>query len=225
MSGPERPKLGWAEQIARLAPPPEQQIEQALFADRVSRVRLVAGDPDDTARALIAGRRWAATVPPRFAAAALADLAGEVLDKLAGWIEEPELPNLVLLGPVGSGKSHAACAAVRPLVERGMSLEFWPVVRLLDQLRPGRDPDPYDDVARADLLVLDDLGAEKATEWTAERLYAIVNDRWLARRPTIVTTNLAPPQLAAAVGERLASRLLGGATIARLSGADRRMSP
>lgn len=181
-------------------------------------------EADAAARQHIASERWARAIPRRFLTASMDDLAEPLASTLRGWAQAEAGPNLALLGPVGTGKTHAACAAVRPLVERGASLAFWPVVRLLDQLRPGREPDPYEGAVEADVLVLDDLGAERATEWTAERLYAIVNDRWLAEKPTVVTANLSPPQLSQA-DERLASRLLGGATIARLAGRDRRMGP
>ena len=179
---------------------------------------------DAEARRRVAWERWDRAIPRRFRGARLDHLPAPLAEQLAAWAKLDERPNLVLTGPVGTGKTYAACAAVRPLVGAGATLAFWPVVRLLDQLRPGHDPDPYDEAAGADLLVLDDLGAERATEWTAERLYALVNDRWLDERPTLATTNLPPPALATAIGERLASRLLGGATIARLAGPDQRMS-
>lgn len=187
-------------------------------------------DPDrahEHALSLLAERRWAEQIPSRFTRATLADVNDELRGKLSRWsnaVIAGGAGPLVLTGPVGTGKTYAACAGVRPLVERGLTLAFWPVVRLLDALRPSSDADPYPAAVAADLLLLDDLGAERATDWTAERLYALVNDRWLSERPTIVTTNLTPPQLTQAVGERLSSRLLGGATIALLSGPDRRMS-
>ena len=63
----------------------------------------------------------------------------------------------------------------------------------------------------------------KRTEWTAERLYALINRRWLEVRPTVCTTNLDPDQLREAVGERVFSRLVGnGAVVLRLTGHDRR---
>lgn len=183
-------------------------------------------DADRTATERIAAERWVRAVPPRFTGAHLDDIAEPLRSTLTGWAAIDGQPdNLVLTGPIGTGKTYAAAAAVRPLVELGATLAFWPVVRLLDQLRPGDHPDPYADAASADVLVLDDLGAERPTDWTRERLYALVNDRWLAERSVVVTTNLAPPQLSDAVGERLSSRLLGGATIARLAGHDRRLTP
>jgi DNA replication protein DnaC len=218
MSEPER--------IARLAELAAQRYEEGVVTEPEAMAELVDLGliSRDVATRQLAERRWAAQITARFAAASIVELDDDLRGRLSRWANTPPRPSsLVLTGPVGTGKTYAACAAVRPLVEQGATLAFWPVVRLLDQLRPGRDDDPYPAAVAADLLVLDDLGAERATDWTAERLYALVNDRWLAERPTIVTTNLAPPQLTAAVGERLASRLLGGATTALLSGPDRRM--
>lgn len=211
------------ERLARIARTHRAAVESAQeFAEAFD-----SSGHDAAARELIAASRWGSQAPPRFAGATLDEIGQPLLDKLNGWhnsVLRGTAENLVLTGPVGTGKTYAALAVVRPLVELGRTLAFWPVVRLLDALRPSHETlDVYPEAVSADLLVLDDLAAERATEWTAERLYSIVNDRWLDERPTIVTTNLAPPELVAAVGERLSSRLLGGATIARLSGHDRRM--
>ena len=60
-----------------------------------------------------------------------------------------------------------------------------------------------------DLLHLDDLGAERPTEWVLEQLYSIVNERWQDRRSIVVTSNLMDlEQLRAQVGNRTVSRLL-----------------
>ena len=185
-------------------------------------------EPDSAeARELLGAQRWAEQIPRRFSGARLGDFAPALAEPLGAWAAAPEGRNLVCFGPVGTGKTHAACAAARPLIEAGSFCAFWPVVRLLDALRPGGalEDDPYAAAARAPLLILDDLGAEKVSDWTAERLYSIVNDRWLAERPTIATTNTDPRRLPEAAGERLASRLLGGAVILRFSGNDRRINP
>lgn len=98
------------------------------------------------------------------------------------------------------------------------------VVDLLDLLRPSADPSPASLRALRDphLLLLDDLGAERPTDWTAERIYALIHHRWEHDRPTVVTTNLDPAALRDAVGERVYSRLVHDVLAIRLTGADRR---
>lgn len=181
---------------------------------------------------------WQRAIPGRFQWAALGDLADqppEVVAALDDWASDPDGRNLLLLGPVGVGKTHAAVAAARgPHFERGTDVRFLPVVELLDLLRPGGPENALYDLADTDLLVLDDLGSERPTEWTAERLYALINRRWLEVRPTVCTTNLPATRrdapegyqgatLDEAVGERVFSRLVGnGAVVLRLTGHDRR---
>lgn len=176
-------------------------------------------------------RAWEAIRPSRFAGAHIDDVADHVRDDLVAWCEQRATTNVLLLGPVGVGKTFAALAAARDRHAEGDTVAFWPVVELLDALRPSanvaRSPADHDDVAGAytvGVLVLDDLGAERPTEWTAERLYALINRRWLEERPTIVTSNLAPDVLREAIGERMYSRIADGAVGLHLVGPDRRAS-
>ena len=169
--------------------------------------------------------RWD-QVPREFRHAMLDDLEpGEVLDELTAWSTlDTTPPNLLLLGPVGVGKSHAAVAACRPHVDDGATIEFAPVLELLDRL-DWRRPDSHDHLAACcsvDLLVLDDVGTERPNEWNAERLHVIVNRRRLDGLPTVATSNIEPGDLEVAVGPRTFSRLVGGATVLRMSGRDRR---
>jgi DNA replication protein DnaC len=163
--------------------------------------------------------RWARIVPARFAAARIDDLDDATRSALrVGFLPRK---NVVLLGPVGSGKTHAACACARQSFDVGRSVAFWPVVALMDALRPdGRAR--ADELVAVDLLILDDLAVEKPSEWTTERLDLIVNGRWLDGRPTIVTSNLTPDVLARVVGERVWSRLVSDALVYRIPGRDRR---
>lgn len=172
--------------------------------------------------------RWARCIPARFIDAEISQLDVDSCAVICEWLsaltrDEP-LRNLVLLGPVGTGKTHAAVAALRLASEAGCSIAFSPVVELLDALRPGHDDsnDRLRTLTEVRVLLLDDLGAEKSTEWTHERLYALVNRRWLERRATIVTSNLTPEQLEESVDKRLYSRLVDDALALRLTGADRR---
>jgi len=160
---------------------------------------------------------WERVVPARFVGARADDLDDE---SLLGWLTTPTR-NLVLLGPVGAGKTHAAAALARVVYDAGRVVAFWPVVALMDALRPD-GPARAAELVAVDLLVLDDLAVEKPSEWTTERLDLIVNGRWLDGRPTIVTSNLTPENLARALGERVWSRLVGDALVYRVPGKDRR---
>lgn len=183
-------------------------------------------------------QRWRDVCPQRFHGATLEWVEREhgrpVVDVLDRWRNSAPRPNLVLLGPVGTGKTSAALSVCRAdWYDRGLSCEFWPIVELLDGLRPdgGTEVADLTDVPR---LIIDDLGAEKSTEWTTERLYAVVNRRWLEERPTVVTSNLPATRASApaeyegdtledVIDSRLFSRLIGdGATVVQLTGRDRR---
>lgn len=168
--------------------------------------------------------RWSSRCPDRFIRATLDDLDPVIGDPVTGWATNPAGRNLVLCGGVGTGKTHAALAAARHRwLDAGDDVLFRPVVELLDELRPGAETDVLPDAMGVDVLVLDDLGAERPTDWTAERLFAVVNRRWMDRRPVIATTNLDPPGLRAAIGDRTYSRLmLDGAVVVGVTGNDRR---
>jgi DNA replication protein DnaC len=173
-------------------------------------------------------------VPPKLHAARLEDLehvtgGGEVI----GWATAGEAPpwldgvNLVLLGATGVGKSHAAVAAARSVIDQGRLCLYWPVPELLTAVH-WEAPDHRRVMAEAQrcaVLVLDDLGAEQPNEWSRRKLYELLNHRWNANLPTIATTNLEPRDLEAddgPIGPRTYSRLAGGAIAVRLVGPDRR---
>lgn len=170
-------------------------------------------------------QRWETAVPHRFVGARAEQLDGVIAEACAEWRKEP-WRNLILLGSVGTGKTHAAAAMLRLAAEQDYRIAFYPVVELLDAMRPHGDPDAYERCERVHYLVLDDLGAERPTDWTAERLYALVNRRWLENRPTIVTSNLSAANgkgpFVDAVGQRMYSRLVHDAVIAQAAGQDRR---
>lgn len=97
-------------------------------------------------------------------------------------------------GAYGCGKTHLAAAIANERMRQGEMALFVVVPDLLDHLRAAFNPSsltPYDkrfdEVRRAPLLVLDDLGTESATRWAEEKLYQLFNYRYNARLPTIVT--------------------------------------
>ena len=93
---------------------------------------------------------------------------------------------LLLFGSVGTGKTFAAACIANALMERGFSAVMTSLVALVD----GGSADPMPQINGADLLVLDDLGAERSTDYGLERLYAAVDARYRSGKPVIYTTNL-----------------------------------
>jgi len=169
---------------------------------------------------------WDQIVPNRFAGATLEDLAGQpdhVRDRITEWSDDPAGRNLILGGPVGVGKTHTAIAACRPLWLDGTDVEFHPVGELLDLLRPGGPQDAMERLVAVPILIVDDIGSERATDWTSERLYNLVNRRWLEALPIVATSNLDKAAWSEALGPRIYSRLTGdGAVGVRFGGEDRR---
>ncbi|MGH9533594.1 MAG: ATP-binding protein [Terriglobales bacterium] len=142
-----------------------------------------------------------------------------------------ERGGLLFVGPCGVGKTHLAVAVLREVMEqRGAVGRFADHRDLLKQIQATFDPQTARSetaiiapLQTADVLVLDDLGVGRATEWTLETLHYLLNYRYTHDLATVLTTNLedAPPArgpapaldyeprrtLAQAIGERLRSRL------------------
>jgi DNA replication protein DnaC len=159
----------------------------------------------------------------RFADATLA--GGSATARAAIALGRGQIDGIVIRGPVGTGKTHEAVAAFRYLVERrGMVPAIAVAVpALLDGLRPGREPvESLSACESARLLLLDDLAAERATDWTAETLYRLIDARYARKLPTIVTTIATGELIRANLGDRIASRLNGLGMVVTLDGPDRR---
>ena len=77
-------------------------------------------------------------------------------------------------------------------------------------------------VKRCKLLIIDDIGSEKLTEWVRERIVSIIHTRVSNGLSTIYTSNLSPEELKEEMGDRISSRILGGSKIVEIKGADRR---
>jgi DNA replication protein DnaC len=179
----------------------------------------------------------AAFTPPRFRAPI------DIPDEVAEWADRgDQAQGLYLAGQVGTGKTHTAWAALtrwcavtgtRPYTPRDTGIEGWstagPTViftrmtDLLDDLRPGDGSrQRIRDCQRAHLLVIDDFGAEKSSEWTQERFYSIVDHRYANCLPLIVTSNLPPGEVVEQGGDRAASRLAEMCAVVKMTGDDRR---
>ena len=124
--------------------------------------------------------------------------------------------SLILCGPAGTGKTQAAMLVARAAARHHYRIRVTNVGRLASRIRAAYSDDStteeYEtrELERADLLVLDDVGAGESGEAKVERrlLYFVLEARQNARRPTVVTTNLTAAALKEFLGDRLMNRLM-----------------
>ena len=161
--------------------------------------------------------RWEAQVPPMYADASWSDL-----DEAQRFDWPQESLNLVLAGPVGTGKTHAAYALGNAFSARGQWVQATTVVDLLAAMRPDGDASLARAAQSCHVLILDDLGAGKASEFAVEQMTALMDLRIREGRRTIMTTNVPEPDLEAAWGGRFADRLRYRRTVAVFKGESRR---
>lgn len=176
-------------------------------------------------------RGVASTIPPRYRGVSfdrppVSDLArapasAPVVAEVRAFVSEldtrlGEGQGLWLMGDVGTGKTALAMLVSKAAVEAGRSVAIYSLPRLLARIRRTYDAEAGEDsyleffnrLASVDLLHVDDLGAEKRSDWVLEQLYAIVDERYQAERSIVVTTNLDQPQLEEQIGPRTVSRLV-----------------
>lgn len=121
---------------------------------------------------------------------------------------------IILMGAVGCGKTHLGCAVLNCALEDGYHAAYWNVPQQLELLMPGNADEIdqmhiLDKAIIAHVLLLDDLGAEKSSEWTRKELMVILDERYRNNKPTIVTSNLmlTDGELRKTCGDRAYSRL------------------
>ena len=103
---------------------------------------------------------------------------------------------LVYYGPVGTGKTFLAASIANAVLDQGYRVRLTNFARVADEIWAVDDKAGYiADLCRYDLLILDDLGAERKSEYMQEMVYKIVNARYVAGAPVIVTTNLTTDEL------------------------------
>ncbi len=150
------------------------------------------------------------------------------VDYAKGWPKK-DGESLFFVGPVGTGKSHLARAILVEMIQRhkisGLAVT---VPNLMDDLRPGADEDKREEklhtLKTIPLLVLDDLGAQKNTEWVTERIFVIINARYDELLPTIITSNIYLEDLRRIPGwDRIVDRIAEMARRVRMAGENYRL--
>lgn len=139
--------------------------------------------------------------------------------------------NLLLYGGAGRGKTFLCNCIAKDVLERGKTVLYLTAGQLFKQLEEMRfrnkeeeeDLDWDTELLDADLLIIDDLGTEFATMFTASELFRIINDRKLRKRPVVISTNLDYKALMDQYSDRVMSRLIGDYTTLKFFGDDIRM--
>lgn len=126
---------------------------------------------------------------------------------------------LIILGPSRAGKTWEAAAIARLLlVKHRIPVQFVEAPELMAALRPNAEgASDIGQFMAAPVLVIDDLGAERTSEWTAEQMFRLAHYRDVHCMPTIFTSNLEGAQLRERYGDRVINRLAEGATLIRIA--------
>lgn len=156
--------------------------------------------------------------------------------------QRTDKPGLLFVGQTGTGKTHLAVAVMRRLMQKGFETVFFGYQELLEKLKSSYDPaygaalrESYQRALECEILVLDDLGAYRATDWVLDTVTHLITVRCNERRPVITTTNLLEGRaeltrkgssgetdtrylLGERIGERARSRLMEMCTVIRMHG-------
>jgi DNA replication protein DnaC len=187
----------------------------------------------------------ASVIPPRYRGVSfdrppVSDMARDLSTKAAvvdvgAFIDELDQRldagrGLWLFGDTGTGKTTLAMLISKAALEAGRSVAIYSLPKLLARIRRTYDSEPggdsylsfFERLTAVDLLHIDDLGAEKRSDWVLEQLYALINERYEAQRSVLITTNLPHDELEEQIGSRTVSRLSQMCDEVPLFGADRR---
>ncbi len=175
-------------------------------------------------------RGVSSVIPPRFRGVSferppVSDMARDLQTKAAvtevrAFVEDLDVRlaegrGLWLFGDTGTGKTTLAMLISKAALEAGKSVAIYSLPKLLARIRRTYDSAPggdnyltfFERLTSVDLLHIDDLGAEKRSDWVLEQLYALVNERYEAQRSVLITTNLQHEALEEQIGTRTVSRL------------------
>lgn len=171
-------------------------------------------------------------IPKRFELVKYGDVP-ESISGLFNNIKESR-KGIYIHGDCGTGKTHIAYALAKEAEEvLKLNVRFYNILDLMRHLKKDfSEENKYLSeentnfgklLAFSGLLILDDFGTEKLTEWVEESLYLIINKRYENVYPIIFTSNLSPEKMVSKFGDRIVSRIIGSCDIVELKGTDRRI--
>lgn len=140
--------------------------------------------------------------------------------------------NLLMFGSTGLGKTFLCNCIAKDLLDQGYTVLYLTAGQLFKRLEEQRFHREDDEEAKdwdaelldADLLIIDDLGTEFSTVFTASELFRIINDRKLSGRSVVISTNLTPNELTNHYSDRVTSRLMGEYQSLKFVGQDIRLA-
>ena len=148
---------------------------------------------------------------------------------IANFDKEPA--NLLFMGTVGTGKSFLSGCIAKELLDANYSCIYYTSIGLFESLAKetfhsdSRDTlyNLFEVIYNCDLLIIDDLGTENTNSFIASQLFALLNERTLRKKSTIISTNLSLKDLRDRYSDRVFSRLVSSFNVCRLSGPDLRI--
>ncbi len=166
--------------------------------------------------------------------------AGEDLDHFSNAVEtchnfvknfNSDYHNLFFYGTVGTGKSFLSNCVAKELIESGHSVIYFSATGLFDFLSKysfdyksrEEQHSQYSDIFDCDLLIIDDLGTELTNQFVSSRLFALINERHLGKKATVISSNLSLEELKTRYSDRIFSRITSNYELCKLSGMDIRM--
>ena len=140
--------------------------------------------------------------------------------------------NLLLIGPTGTGKTHMSTAIAKALIEKGVEVLYDSAQNIVSAFEKDKFKSGYGayepegaKYLECELLILDDLGTEFASQFTVSCLYNLLNTRMNKGLPTVISTNLSPSELSEKYEDRIYSRIVGAdSRILLFKGKDKRLS-
>ena len=139
--------------------------------------------------------------------------------------------NLLFYGTVGTGKSFLSSCIAAELLKAGKTVLYFSSGQFFDMLAretfDKKEKEEYstkaDDILNCDLLIIDDLGTEFTNNFTLTQLFSCLNSRHLAKRSTVISTNLTPEEIRDRYSDRVFSRIMNQFTLCKLTGPDIRV--